>query len=55
MVRALGRTYAREVLPKAVDSQAMERLQWHQRQGDEVVVVSAGLDVYLAARGETMI
>jgi HAD superfamily hydrolase (TIGR01490 family) len=47
-VRALGKAYACEVLPKAVAPRAMERLQWHRQQGHVVVVVSAGLDVYLA-------
>jgi HAD superfamily hydrolase (TIGR01490 family) len=47
-VRALGQTYASEVLPKAVEPRAMERLQWHREQGHMVVIVSAGLDVYLA-------
>jgi HAD superfamily phosphoserine phosphatase-like hydrolase len=26
----------------------MDRLEWHRQQGHQVVVVSAGLDVYLA-------
>jgi HAD superfamily hydrolase (TIGR01490 family) len=52
-VRALGRTYASEVLPKVLEPQAMERLRWHRQQGDTVVVVSAGLDVYLAPWCET--
>jgi phosphatidylglycerophosphatase C len=46
-MRALGQTYANDVLPKALDPRAMERLQWHRQQGHTVVVVSAGLDVYL--------
>jgi HAD superfamily hydrolase (TIGR01490 family) len=46
-VRDLGRRYASEVLPRVVKPEAMERLQWHQLQGDIVAVVSAGLDVYL--------
>jgi phosphatidylglycerophosphatase C len=47
-VRKLGQTYACEVLPNAVQPRAMERLQWHRQHGHTVVVVSAGLDVYLA-------
>jgi HAD superfamily hydrolase (TIGR01490 family) len=46
-LRALGRRYARDVLPSGVETRAMERVEWHRRQGDSVVVVSAGLDVYL--------
>jgi len=48
-VRALGRRFAVEVLPNRLRPIAMERIQWHQQQGDTVVVVSASLDVYLAA------
>jgi phosphatidylglycerophosphatase C len=47
VVRELGKAYAAEVLPSRVARRAMERLQWHQRRGDTVAVVSAGLDVYL--------
>jgi|SRR6185295_3957268 len=58
-VRALGQRYAAEVLPSVLEAQAMERLEWHRRQGDTVVVVSAGLDVYLgpwcAAHGVQLI
>lgn len=46
-VREIGRQYAAEVLPRVVRQQALERIAWHQSQGDAVVVVSASLDVYL--------
>jgi phosphatidylglycerophosphatase C len=46
-VRELGRRYAAEVLPRVVRSRALERIHWHQAQGDTVVVVSASLDAYL--------
>jgi HAD superfamily hydrolase (TIGR01490 family) len=46
-VRELGRRYASEVLPGVIRRRAMDRIEWHQRQGDLVVVVSASLDVYL--------
>jgi phosphatidylglycerophosphatase C len=46
-VRALGRRYATEILPGVVRERALDRITWHQRQGDRVVVVSASLDVYL--------
>jgi phosphatidylglycerophosphatase C len=42
-----GRTYAAEVLPRMIRQQALERIDWHKRRGDRVVVVSASLDVYL--------
>ena len=46
-LRALGRRYAGEVLPTVMQTEAMERVAWHRHRGDIVVVVSAGLDVYL--------
>jgi len=46
-VRALGQRYAREILPGVTRTRALERIDWHKRQGDTVVVVSASLDVYL--------
>ena len=45
---ALGERYATRVLPQRVRAVANERIAWHQAQGDEVVVVSASLDCYLA-------
>lgn len=47
IVYELGRRYAAEVLPTTIEPHAIERLRWHQRRGDTVAVVSAGLDVYL--------
>ena len=47
-VRELGRQYARDTLPAVVRPCATERLAWHQSQGDDVVVVSASLSVYLS-------
>jgi HAD superfamily hydrolase (TIGR01490 family) len=46
-IRQVGRLYAAEVLPGVVRRQALERIAWHQRQGDTVAVVSASLDAYL--------
>src|ERR1700761_1893646 len=43
-----GEAFAREVLPDVLRAQALERIQWHKSQGDRVVVVSGGLDVYLS-------
>ena len=42
-----GRRFSEEVLPKVVRTEALERIQWHQAQGDKVVVVSGALDIYL--------
>ena len=47
LVREQGRRYAAEVLPRVLRAEALDRILWHKRQGDRVVVVSASLDVYL--------
>jgi HAD superfamily hydrolase (TIGR01490 family) len=47
-VHAAGERFAAEVLPGLLRPGAMRRLAWHQRQGDTVVLVSGGLDFYLA-------
>lgn len=47
-VRELGLKYACEELPGVVRRRALDRIEWHKRQGDAVVVVSASLDVYLS-------
>lgn len=47
-VRQTGLTYARDVLPGTIRPIALERIHWHKDHGDVVVVVSAGLHVYLA-------
>ena len=46
-VRQLGIEYATTVLPGTIRQSALERIEWHKVQGDDVVVVSASLDVYL--------
>jgi HAD superfamily hydrolase (TIGR01490 family) len=47
-IRQCGLDYAREVLPRTIQASALERLAWHRSRGDEVVVVSAALEVYLS-------
>lgn len=47
-VRKVGLEYSRSRLAPVVRAEALERIRWHQAQGDAVVVVSASLDVYLA-------
>lgn len=53
-VRALGRRFAIEVVPKSLRPNALQRIHWHQTQGDTVVIVSASLDVYLSPWCESM-
>jgi len=47
-LRAQGEAFARDVLPGVLRPAAMARLAWHRERGDRIVVVSGGLDVYLA-------
>jgi phosphatidylglycerophosphatase C len=47
-IQSVGRHYSRTRLGLVVRGKALERIRWHQAQGDRVVVVSASLDVYLA-------
>jgi HAD-superfamily subfamily IB hydrolase, TIGR01490 len=47
-VHAAGECFAAEVLPGLLRPEAMQRLAWHQSRGDKVVLVSGGLDFYLA-------
>ena len=53
-IRHLGRRYAVEELPKVVRTEAVERIQWHQAQGDTVAIVSASLDAYLGPWCDSM-
>jgi phosphatidylglycerophosphatase C len=47
-IRNLGLRYMTEVLPGHVRSEALERIEWHKRRGDVVVVVTANYDLYLS-------
>jgi HAD superfamily hydrolase (TIGR01490 family) len=46
-IRRRGRDYAAMVLPSTLRADALDRLDWHVARGDDVMIVSAGLDVYL--------
>lgn len=47
-VEAKAREFAQNVIPTELRDQAMARIDWHRRRGDEIVVVSGALDLYLA-------
>jgi phosphatidylglycerophosphatase C len=49
-----GLAFARDVLPGVVRPVALDRIRWHQTQGDRVVVVSGSLDIYLSHWCEEM-
>lgn len=46
-LEARGLEFARAGLPGVIRPKAIERIVWHQRRGDTVVVVSGAFDVYL--------
>lgn len=47
-IQRAGEQFARDVLPGVLRPMAMDRIRWHQKQGDTVVVVSGGFDFYLS-------
>ena len=46
-LQARGEAFARDVLPRGLRADAMQRIDWHRNRGDTVAVVSGALDVYL--------
>lgn len=50
---AHGRAYA-ATLPAVLRPEMLERLAWHRSEGHTVVLVSAGLEVYLRPLAETL-
>lgn len=47
-MRRLGVEYAATTLPAQVRQPALDRIAWHRARGDQVVIVSASLDLYLS-------
>lgn len=48
-VREAGARYLREVVAKRLRPEALQRIGWHRERGDRVVVVTANLDLFVAA------
>lgn len=46
-VVAAGEKYAADVVPGFLRKVALDKLNWHKNNGDQIVIVSASLDVYL--------
>src|SRR3954471_21399261 len=46
-VASAGRTFGAELTRRAITPEARHRIAWHRREGHDVVIVSASLDVYL--------
>jgi len=48
-LREAGLVFGSQMLPQVMRPAMLERIRWHQSQGDRIVVVSASLDLYLDA------
>jgi len=46
-VVAAGEKYADAIVPNFLSEVALSKLHWHKSNGDQIVIVSASLDVYL--------
>jgi phosphatidylglycerophosphatase C len=46
-VATAGRAFGGELARRAITPEARDRVAWHRREGHDVVIVSASLDVYL--------
>ncbi len=46
-LQEIGNKYALQEIPKIVRKSAIEKIRWHQHQGDQVVVVTASIDLWL--------
>ncbi len=47
-IRLKALYFAKDILPSLIRPQALDRINWHQDRGDEIRIVSASLDLYLA-------
>ena len=45
--QALAEQYSRQQIDKILRQEAIEKLQWHQQQGDRIIVVSASMENWL--------
>src|SRR5262245_55898825 len=46
-VAETGRAYAADLVRSGISAEARDRVAWHRREGHEIAIVSASLDVYL--------
>jgi phosphatidylglycerophosphatase C len=53
-VERAGHTYGASLLRRGITADARDRVAWHRREGHEVVIVSASLDVYLGEVAEQL-
>jgi HAD superfamily hydrolase (TIGR01490 family) len=53
-VQEAGRAFAGVLTRSVITTEARDRIAWHRREGHEVVIVSATLDVYLDEVARTL-
>lgn len=53
-IRHLGSLFATQKLPELIKLDAIERFQWHLNQGHLCILISANLDIYLEAWGDSV-
>jgi phosphatidylglycerophosphatase C len=53
-VEAAGRPFGAELARSSITTEGRDRIAWHLREGHEVVIVSASLDVYLDEVARTL-
>lgn len=53
-VEPVAEGFARHLLGSEMSSTALERLEWHRRRGDRLVIVSASPALYLAPLGRAL-
>jgi len=46
-VTAAGRSFGAKLVRSGITTEARDRVAWHRREGHEIAIVSASLDVYL--------
>lgn len=44
--------FAKQILPKMLRNDSLERIAWHKRQGHRCILISANLDIYLKSWGK---
>lgn len=53
-LQRLGLNFSREVMPRIVYADAIERIKWHQKEGHQVVILTASCDFWLTAWADKM-
>jgi phosphatidylglycerophosphatase C len=53
-IQSAGRVFGAQLTRSAITAEARDRIAWHRREGHELVIVSAALDVYLVEVARTL-